>query len=469
MRQGKQNASQATKILNGYKGSDASDKPVKIFHRAFFHNKIMFGIERRKEMKLFGKKFALVLALAAVLAMAGSALADDIYVAENGNGDGTSQDSALSSVKDAVEKATAGDTIHIAAGTYAEFDEPLVINKSLELIGDENGGTIFTATLKETNTTPGQYYGDHMIEISGNIRGTVISNITFEATTEGPEYFDMAIVYITGNGGAGEGEEIRIENCTFTGKADEEGEATSVIAVLTPTYGQGNIVLNKNVVDNVKHGFFFNTVTNTEITNNTISNTTHNGINIYAPKENSKIVIDGNTLSDISTADEEVIEGEDMGIFVGKSETASLEITNNEINMAEGKQENALSGNIEQVAQVTTSDGRNIYHSSLADAVTSDKTTDGSKITLLSKPTEEDAQTVIDKNVTIDAKKAPGYKPVTADGGELIDNGDGTFTVKAPATQSAPAHSGGGSGGCSAGFGALALLAAVPLLFRRKK
>ena len=31
-----------------------------------------------------------------------------------------------------------------------------------------------------------------------------------------------------------------------------------------------------------------------------------------------------------------------------------------------------------------------------------------------------------------------------------------------------PTHSGGG-GGCSAGFGALALLAAVPLMFRRKK
>ena len=54
-------------------------------------------------MKLFGKKFALVLALIAVFAMAGSALAEDIYVAENGTGDGTSLETAYDSVKDAVE------------------------------------------------------------------------------------------------------------------------------------------------------------------------------------------------------------------------------------------------------------------------------------------------------------------------------------------------------------------------------
>lgn len=36
------------------------------------------------EMNLFGKKFALVLALIAVLAMAGSALAADIYVSVDG-------------------------------------------------------------------------------------------------------------------------------------------------------------------------------------------------------------------------------------------------------------------------------------------------------------------------------------------------------------------------------------------------
>ena len=44
----------------------------------------------------------------------------------------------------------------------------------------------------------------------------------------------------------------------------------------------------------------------------------------------------------------------------------------------------------------------------------------------------------------------------------------GTYDMPKPAP-STPQHSGGGSGGCSAGFGALALLAAVPLLRMRKK
>ena len=43
---------------------------------------------------------------------------------------------------------------------------------------------------------------------------------------------------------------------------------------------------------------------------------------------------------------------------------------------------------------------------------------------------------------------------------------DGNYVIGSPST---PQHSGGGSGGCSAGFGALALLAAVPLLRMRKK
>ena len=49
-----------------------------------------------------------------------------------------------------------------------------------------------------------------------------------------------------------------------------------------------------------------------------------------------------------------------------------------------------------------------------------------------------------------------------------------TFSVPVNVKTVAPSGTsgstgGGGGGGCSAGFGALALLAAVPLFFRRKK
>lgn len=52
----------------------------------------------------------------------------------------------------------------------------------------------------------------------------------------------------------------------------------------------------------------------------------------------------------------------------------------------------------------------------------------------------------------------------------ISKDADGNYVISSPEPEpSTPQHSGGGGGGCSAGFGALALLAVVPLLRMRKK
>ena len=81
----------------------------------------------------------------------------------------------------------------------------------------------------------------------------------------------------------------------------------------------------------------------------------------------------------------------------------------------------------------------------------------------------------LDEMIKVDGKTAddlfsnadsPAYDPAETGITELTRNADGSFraTVERPA-----GTSGGGGGGCSAGFGALALLAALPLIRMRKK
>ncbi len=450
MRQGKQNASQATKILNGYKGSDASDKPVKIFHRAFFHNKIMFGIERRKEMKLFGKKFALVLALVAVLAMAGSALAADIYVSATGNdsaGDGTAEN-PYATVAKAVEVANGNgeqDMIHVGEGEFTVKN--VAITTPIKLIGTGADKTTFTAELTSQ-------YTDYMLclgnagSYGADISGSEVSGISFECTTTVAQ---TPMIYLTGKGS--EGNNIVIKDCSFVGKPD--GTATTAIAISTPYSNDIQYVtVSGNKIQNAAYGMYFNSIQNAEITGNEISDTKYNAINIandnasYAP---SNITIADNTMTNISTEENYNEPLYASGINVG-GHPDEFNVTNNTINMATGKQSLALNGDsINKGAQVTTPDGDNVYFSTLTEAVQSDKSAN-STITLLSEPTKEEKNLEIGNGIKIANADKYNYEP--------------NYVENAPA---APAHSGGGSGGCSAGFGALALLAAVPLLFRKKK
>lgn len=426
------------------------------------------------EMNLFGKKFALVLALIAVLAMAGSALAKDIYVEAGKTGGDGSKDSPYGTISEAVTNAQNGDIINVSAGRYEVKGIQITVPVTLKGAGAD--ATIFYAELADSWFDKMLTLGDaNGPEYGANIAGTKITDIGFECTAA-DDVMDAAMIYITGKGTADNN--ITIENCSFTGKPDN-GQ-TGAIAVLTP-WGDGAeyIAIKNNAINNVKHGVFLNNIKNVEITSNDIDGTTHNGININNGDASDNITISGNTLNNISTTTEETLLGEDYGINISPKTDGSIPtntVTNNEVNMAtpEKQTEKAFRDEtIAQVAQVTITDAdgneRNIYHSTLTEAVQSEKTADGSTVTLLAQPTDEDANVKIDGSITID----PGefeYTPVVDEGVEVVENEDGTITIVQPSPEPTPepSHSSGG-GGCSAGFGALALLAAVPLMFRRKK
>lgn len=396
-------------------------------------------------MKLFGKKFALVLALIAVFAMTGSALAAEIIVSETTGGQ---QNQSYSTVADAVEYAVAGATITIPAGEYKV--ENVQIDKPLKLIGagSGEGGTVFKATLDSKGYM--LILGDRR-ETGEDISGTEISGISFELSAA---VKDSAVIYYTGQGTAEE--PVTIQNCSFSGIVGQGG-SNQAIAILTPYSDAGYLVVTNNTVTDTKYAFYFNSLSNATIENNAINNTLYNAINIANTNTSypcSNVTISNNTMTNISTAENYNEPLYASGINVGtENPTTGINVTDNVINMADGKQGLALNGDsIKKGAQVTTPDGNNVYFSTLTEAVQSDKTAANSTITLLSEPTDEEKNLEIGNGIKITNAADYDYEP--------------NYVETAP---TAPAHSGGGGGGCSAGFGALALLAAVPLIFRRKK
>lgn len=390
-------------------------------------------------MKLFGKKFALVLALIAVFVMTGSALAAEITVSATTDG---GENKTYSTVADAVKNAADGATITIPAEEYEV--ENVQIDKPLKLIGagSGEGGTVFKATLDSKGYM--LILGDRR-ETGEDISGTEISGISFEFSAA---VKDSAVIYYTGKGTAEE--PVTIQNCSFSGIAGRDG-SNQAIAILTPYSDAGDLVVTNNTVTDTKYAFYFNSLSNATIENNAINNTLYNAINIANTNTSypcSHVTISNNTMTNISTENyNEPLYA--SGINVG-GQPDGFNVTDNTINMATGKQYLALNGDsIKKGAQVTTPDGNNVYFSTLTEAVQSNKTAANSTITLLSEPTDEEKNLEIGNGIKITNAADYDYEPNYV--------------------ETAPAHSGGGGGGCSAGFGALALLAAVPLIFRRKK
>jgi hypothetical protein len=111
-------------------------------------------------------------------------------------------------IQAAVDAATNGDTIHIAAGVYA--GQVLISNKSLTLSGSP--GAVLRATAGMSQ--PYGAMGFTLVPLLGILRSdVVVSNLTFEGEHLANAYTDpqyMLAIFYFGSGG-------RVEGCRITG------------------------------------------------------------------------------------------------------------------------------------------------------------------------------------------------------------------------------------------------------------
>lgn len=139
---------------------------------------------------------------------------------------------------------------------------------------------------------------------------------------------DEAAIYISGNGTEDAG--IVIENCEFIGADSVEAASGGSGIISGATYGD-HLTIKGCTFTNVKHGMWFNGISNSVIEDNILGGVKYTGIRIEAGSEN--VVVSGNTMTDVASADYDYDEFA-SGIWVGANSAVTLK--DNDITIHEG-------------------------------------------------------------------------------------------------------------------------------------
>jgi nitrous oxidase accessory protein NosD len=223
---------------------------------------------------------ALTLALLAVAAT--PAAAATITVDDSGGEDHTT-------IQDAVDAATSGDTIEVADGTYSE---DVSINKTDLTIKSSTGDAATSDATVEGNisldsgaangtTVEGMDIDGGHIAINGNDQVTIKDTKVVDAS-------GLAINSLVPN----QTEDLRIDGVTVDGVPDAN---SSALFLSEPTPGLR--VLNNDFNDTQFGGMVLVEPSDAIIRNNTVSNTPRQGIQVNSA---TNVSIKNNTLEDVS-------------------------------------------------------------------------------------------------------------------------------------------------------------------------
>jgi len=228
--------------------------------------------------------------------------AADLYVDDTGTNSGNCQNSGspCRTIQYAINQAIAGDTIHIAAGTYRHSTNgevfPITINKNLTLVGAGAASTEINGYTPPSNPKDVIQVGNttsSIVNISGlRIEGGRYVGLRFFNGSSGI----VTLNYITDNGREG----IRLE-------------------------GSSPTIIDNNIYTNDYDGIHALSGSNPRITNNYITGNERHGIYV----ENSNPIINGNLIED-NGAEDGGEDGGGDGINIYGSSSSPI-ITNNTI------------------------------------------------------------------------------------------------------------------------------------------